>query len=51
MPFPQIADRSEMRSAIALLKKLDLSTEKKPTELEALQKKKLRLVEARAEQK
>ena len=43
-------DRSEMRSAIALLKQVDSSIEKKHTELEALQKKKLRL-EAHAEKK
>ena len=39
-----------MRSAIALLKQVDSSIEKKHTELEALQKKKLRL-EAHAEKK
>ena len=39
-----------MRSAIALLKQVDSSIEKKHTELEALQKKELRL-EAHAEKK
>ena len=40
-----------MRSAIALLKQVDSSIEKKRTELEALQKKKLCLVEAHSEKK
>ena len=40
-----------MRSAIVLLKQVDSSIEKKRTELEALQKKKVHLVEAHAEKK